>query len=264
VVKIPGDIVWERARNVSATKLNISDFQTSKLPARYRLMRRLFSYAINSSSLVIVPSTELRNLSAAWGAKNSQTEIIYNSVRISKIPNRVIDPQFDFITVARLVPWKGIESVIKEVCNLGLKLLIVGDGPERKKLETVAREFPGLVQFAGEISPGEVRNWLMKAKFFILNSSFEATSYALLEAMSLGLVPIANSGTGSEEVIQHGVTGFLCGEDTGMNLQTAISLLSQDFEKAHEMREAAWNAINEGFNLEKNYLRILDRCLREA
>jgi glycosyltransferase involved in cell wall biosynthesis len=259
VVKIPGDIVWERARNNSVTALNILDFQNSVLPIRYWVMRRLFSYSVRSASLVITPSMQLKELALKWGAAESRTEIIYNSVRLPEWPTQHTDLQFEFVTVARLVAWKGIDQIITEVCGRGYKLLVVGDGPERNALERTAEEFPNLVHFTGEVSPAEVKHWLTKAKFFVLNSTFEATSYALLEAMSLGLVPIANSGTGSEEVIVHNLNGVLCGDKNTLSLGAAVSLLTKDPGKAQEMRIAARKTIEKEFNLEKNYLRIMNR-----
>jgi glycosyltransferase involved in cell wall biosynthesis len=260
-VKIPGDIVWERARNNSVTSLNILEFQNSKLPNRYRVFRFLFSYAVRSASTVIVPSSQLKYLAISWGAHESQVEMIYNSVRLPTTPERILESQFDFVTVSRLVPWKGMDQVIKEVCAQGFKLLIIGDGPERKALEETAAEFPGLVDFTGEISANEVKNWLIKANYFILNSSFEATSYALLEAMSLGLIPIANSGTGSEEVIKHKVNGLLCGETTSFSLGNAITYLIENQEEVQIMRVNARKTIEEKFNLDENYLRIINRCI---
>lgn len=262
IVKIPGDIVWERARNNSITFLDILEFQKSKLSWKYKLFRKLFSYSIKSASLVLVPSTQLKSLALSWGALPTQTQIVYNSVRVSELLLQEEPPTYDFVTVSRLVPWKGIEQVIQNVCTQGYKLLVVGDGPQRFELERMASGFPGLVEFAGEIAVNEVPIMMKKAKYFILNSSFEATSYALLEAMGLGLVPIANEGTGSQEVIHHGVNGFLCGENNQMSLFEAIQTVMDNLQVSNLMGLSAKKTIHEKFNLEKNYELIMQSCLR--
>jgi len=261
VVKIPGDIVWERAKNNSITSMNILEFQTSKLSWKYILFRKLFSYSVKTASLVLVPSSQLEILALTWGARPAQTQLVFNSVRVSEIPISEETPTYDFVTVSRLVPWKGMEQVIQNVCTQGYKLLVVGDGPQRITLEGLASHFPGLVDFVGEIAADEVPLMLKKARYFILNSSFEATSYALLEAMSLGLVPIANEGTGSQEVIHHGVNGFLCGENNQMDLLAAIKTVMHNPEASHLMSLSARKTIQKEFNLEKNYKLIMQSCI---
>jgi len=261
IVKIPGDIVWERAKNNSVTTLDIVEFQKSRLPWRYQFFRKLFSYSLKHSSLVVVPSTQLASLALGWGADQGQIKLIHNSVEIPEVPESDSLPNFDFVTVSRLVPWKGMDQVIENVCGQGYTLLIIGDGPQREALELIGAKFPGLVEFKGEVAANRVHTEIKKAKYFILNSSFEATSYALLEAMSLGLVPIANEGTGSQEIIQHGVNGFLCGQISGMNLHDAISgVMNEDF-KMQMMRKSAEETIKENFNLETNYNLIVECCI---
>ncbi len=262
VVKIPGDIVWERARNNSITSLDILEFQAIKLSWQYILFRKLFSYSVKTASLVLVPSSQLEILALTWGARPAQTQIVFNSVRVSELPIARDVPTYDFVTVSRLVPWKGIDQVIQNVCTQGYKLLVVGDGPQRHSLEGLASQFPGLVDFVGEIPAEEVPTMLKRARYFILNSSFEATSYALLEAMSLGLVPIANEGTGSQEVIDHGVDGFLCGVKNLIDLPEAIKTIMNNSEASNLMSLLARKKIEEKFNLEKNYELIIQSCLR--
>ncbi len=67
VAKVPGDIVWERARNNKVTDLDINDFQQSELSPRYRIFRYLFTQSLKRASLVIVPSKGLLQLCISWG-----------------------------------------------------------------------------------------------------------------------------------------------------------------------------------------------------
>jgi hypothetical protein len=66
-VKIPGDIVWERARNSGLTTRNVEDFQDQKLNIRYRIFRFLFTKSITGAGKVIVPSKQLGTLCRLWG-----------------------------------------------------------------------------------------------------------------------------------------------------------------------------------------------------
>jgi glycosyltransferase involved in cell wall biosynthesis len=257
-VKIPGDIVWERARNTSRTNLSIAEFQKIKLTGAYKFFRFLFTFSLKSASQVIVPSSQLFSLAEDWGVDSSKISLIYNSV---KVPNFIENSirEYDFVTVSRLVPWKGTDEIIKEVCGMGLSLLIVGDGPERKKLLDLSVHYPGLVTFVGEVEADKVKVYLNKARYFILNSSFEATSYALIEAMALGLVPIANGETGSDEVINHGVNGFLFGGGSKMTIRDAIHALEKDKEGIQKMAIQAHRTVDVDFNLNINYCKIIQK-----
>ncbi len=67
IAKVPGDIVWERARNSKATDLDIEDYQSQRLSLKYRLFRILYSKSLKRARVVVVPSMGLYNLCLKWG-----------------------------------------------------------------------------------------------------------------------------------------------------------------------------------------------------
>lgn len=150
LTKVPGDIVWERARNNKKTTLDIDQFQTQKLDLKYAVFRFLFSFSLRKSQKVIVPSSNLRQLVSIWGISKENIVLIHNSIDLSKfVPSNRNNYEFDVVTVSRLVPWKGLEEVIS-ICNiLNLKLAIVGDGPMKSELEIFASKNSASVRFFG-------------------------------------------------------------------------------------------------------------------
>ena len=76
ISKIPGDIVWERARNNKITDLGIIDFQDSPLSWKYSVFRFLFRQSIKGSSGVIAPSKFLNSLVQGWGIEQTKIRII--------------------------------------------------------------------------------------------------------------------------------------------------------------------------------------------
>jgi glycosyltransferase involved in cell wall biosynthesis len=262
--KIPGDIVWERARNQGFTSKSIDVFQTQKLTLKFWFLRYLFSYALNNSKRVIVPSDHLGSLCRIWGVQQEKITKISNSVKSPTAPDKLgFKREFDFITVSRLVSWKGIKEVIRAVALLDARLLIVGDGPERQELEELAFQLKADVVFTGESSQREIPILLRQASSFVLNSDFEATSYALLEAQAEGLIVIANAGTGSEEIISHKLNGLLCGEKTGLSLEQAMRLTLETGEEIQFMRDAARINVAKNFNIEINYKQISNLCIHD-
>ncbi|MCM8811726.1 MAG: glycosyltransferase family 4 protein [Candidatus Omnitrophica bacterium] len=117
------------------------------------------------------------------------------------------------ISVANLLPFKGHEVLLEAVNRLrsmlDVECLIVGEGPERKRLETRCREL-GIekrVRFLG--SRPDVVNLLHDSDLFVLPSLWEPFGIAIVEAMAAGIPVVAAGGGGIPEIIQDGVNGLL-------------------------------------------------------
>ena len=157
---------------------------------------------------------------------------------------------------------KRVEDVLKVFAKVNAKipsqLLLVGDGPERQKLEELCRELDlcNRTKFIGKVR--DTQQVLEISDLFLLPSETESFGLAALEAMAVG-VPVISSNTGGiPEVNVNGVTGFLSNvgdvEDMGKN---ALYIL-EDKNRLEEFRN---NAIDQShnFNIEKvaqEYLSI--------
>jgi glycosyltransferase involved in cell wall biosynthesis len=257
VTKVPGDIVWERARNNGITDLGIDEFQSQELAWNYRMFRFLFSLSLKRSAHVIVPSAHLQKLVISWGVPSNRISLVHNSIDTEKfLPKEGIRQEIDVLTVSRLVPWKGLEQVLEVCAILGLSLGIVGDGPIRDSLESLSKKFQTEVKFFGEVEQEKLVELFQGARVFVLNSSFEATSYALIEAMSCGVVPVSNDSTGSVEVIKNEVSGILCGPSTGQTLEAALRLLFSNPELLLRMSKNARSSVQQDFNFSINFEKI--------
>ncbi|MEE4450770.1 glycosyltransferase family 4 protein [Novosphingobium resinovorum] len=121
-----------------------------------------------------------------------------------------------FIFAGRLVEDKRLEVVFEAALACAedtpgsrAQLVLLGDGPEGRRLQNVARvrDPGGIVRFPGYTA--DVYPELWKADFFISASMREGQSNALLEAMSAGLIPIIYGASGAADVVTHGETGFI-------------------------------------------------------
>jgi glycosyltransferase involved in cell wall biosynthesis len=188
------------------------------------------------ASGVICVSEDLKIIAKRLGAKN----II------------VIPPPLDFpdsegsgfdkknneiITIARLVSIKGMSYLIRAMVHVnGVKLTIVGDGPERTKLESMTRNLKlgDRVSFAGWISNrSELRRFLSQATVFVMPSLSEGIPRVLIEAMSCGLPIVATNVGGIPEFVVDGVNGLLVSPRDEIALAKAIKyvLTDTDFQK---------------------------------
>ena len=229
VSKIPGDHVWELSRNRGWTSKNIEDFQYEKLNFLQKIFRTFSNLSFKKAKIVVSPSNQLAKFAEGWGVKNEKIEIIYNCVNPDQF--NVIDApdkHYDLITICRLVPWKGLEELVESAIKLDLKLLIVGDGPLLSKLESIAYKNPANISLVGTIENNKLSEVLNSAKIFVLNSEFEATSYALIEAKMCGLPVIAKKTDGSQTLIQNGIDGFVYSPLDGFGLEGAITELIEN------------------------------------
>ncbi len=255
-VKVPGDIVWERARNNKVTKLNVAEFQLQKLNLKYRIFRKLYSNSLKRATRVVVPSRGLYNLCLNWGVKEEKLRLIYNSVEALDLIHLPTDQyEYDLVTVCRLVSWKGVDELIEYSAERNLNLVVAGDGPDRERLETLSKDLGAKVTFLGEISNQLVTQLLSKSRVFVLNSYYEGLPHALVEARVAGMVTVGRAGTGSEEVINDDVDGYLIRSDRPLDATIDIARAS-DGKLTQFAQRARLDSLAR-FNKEHNFNEIL-------
>ncbi len=258
-LKIPGDIVWEHATNNFRTHSNIMDFQSQKLSFKYSIFRFIYSKSLQRAKKVIVPSIQLRELCLIWGVQPTRIELVNNSISLDVFSDsKLKERDIDVLTVTRLVSWKNVDKIIEVCSNLNLSLFIVGDGPEKSSLVNLSKELGANVVFCGSLPQRDLPAIYNRSKMFVLNSTFEATSYSLLEARASGCLSIANLGTGSEQVINHEVDGLLADPNDRHSLQKLIVFCLKNPEKVESMIDNAQRRIGSEFNTEINFKKIFE------
>jgi glycosyltransferase involved in cell wall biosynthesis len=133
------------------------------------------------------------------------------------------------ISVMRLAPRKRpghllrmIERVHHQVPpGVRLRAVIIGEGPERAKLEkTVAeRGLGSVVELTGRLSRDEIRQQFARADVFVAPANLESFGIAALEARCAGLPVVAKARTGIREFVGHGTEGLLAESDADMVAQ---------------------------------------------
>ena len=119
---------------------------------------------------------------------------------------------YDVVVCARLVANKGILNVIKAMADLPQALLlVVGDGPDRARLEAIAKslKIDDRVKFSGWLPEiQDVYGAIQSGKVFVMNSKSEGGPRIALEAMALGM-PIVTTKVGvMPDVIKDGQNGI--------------------------------------------------------
>jgi glycosyltransferase involved in cell wall biosynthesis len=156
--------------------------------------------------------------------------------------------------IGRLVPVKNIKSLLKAMRLVvkecpRIKLLLIGDGPERNELEKIVIEngLQSFVFFTG--FRDDARDFLAEADIFVLPSYYEGISIALLEAMSAGLPSVITNVGGNSEVIIHNENGFLYPSGDVNSLSNYIIKLYQNTSLRKDMGEKAKERVNKYFSI---------------
>lgn len=177
------------------------------------------------------PSTEeyLRNLGVSAFIETIPTGISMEDYRywtqeqIGLLRNRYVGgDELLLITVSRMAKEKNLDFLIdglakvKERTKTSFKCLLIGDGPERERLEekTAVLGLKDLAVFTGNIPPRDVSLHYLAADFFVFASTSETQGMVLVEAMAGGCPVVAVRASGVHDVIRDGYNGFMVPEST--------------------------------------------------
>lgn len=251
LVRIPGDYAWEQGVQRAGITDTIDVFQTKHYSFFIEVLRRVQKYVVQRAHTVIVPSEYLGSIARGWGVHTPVR--IYNGVELPLVPTvpEARPEGFVVVSVGRLVPWKGMEGIIRAVSReKKWTLVLVGDGPERTRLEDVVRQTGAHVRFTGMLPRTEVLGWMKSADVFVINSEYEGLSHQLLEAMALGARIIATNIGGNPELIRDKEEGLLTPPHDEVALHTALLRISNDAQLAWARGSAAAKRVEE-FSIDK-------------
>ncbi|QDV18620.1 Putative glycosyltransferase EpsF [Gimesia panareensis] len=217
--------------------------------------RLQFALASRLADRVIPVSDDTGNRcrEVGWLSQSKVTRI-WNGIDVDRFAFSGPAAQMRAITVSRLSPEKDLATLLKAVRLVKetipeFELMIVGDGPERKKLEqiTAALHLESRVRFLGERN--DVPDLLTQAGFYVSSSLTEGISLTLLEAMSVGLPIVATSVGGNPEIVQQPDTGLLVPSANAALLSDAICEMCSQPDKWLAMGQAARERVEQHFNV---------------
>ncbi len=162
--------------------------------------------------------------------------------------------------IATLRSWKGHKYLLKAIAELDdprIRLVIVGDGPQRDKLNrlTVELGLTRTVRFAGQ--QRDVVPWLQALDVFALPSyANEGVSQAVMQAMSVGLPVITTPIGSSADVIKSGLTGVLVPPKDSKALAQAIRKLVDSPQEAGRLGDGARSFALDNCGIERMITRM--------
>ncbi|MEM2717023.1 MAG: glycosyltransferase family 4 protein [Archaeoglobaceae archaeon] len=168
--------------------------------------------------------------------------------------------------VGRLVAYKGVSTLIKAMAEVqkevDAKLVIVGDGEDKKRFEKLAEKLNVKAVFTGRVPKKDVVYWMQKARVLVLPSfsRLEAFGIVLLEAMACSTPVLGANTPGVAEVASYG--GFTFKNNSEL-VEIINELLSND-QLATKLGKMGRKAVEKKFNwntvvneIEKIYFELL-------
>lgn len=255
VVKLVADEAYERERRAGRFGGTLEQFQAEGGGLRVRFLRATRTAALRRAQRVLVPSAYLREIALGWGLDPDRTAVIPNPA--PAVPSRPTREEaraalgvegLALGVAGRLTPQKALGDTLEALARVpGVRLLVLGGGPERAALE---RRAAGLgvsdrVRFLGTGTRDDVITLFRAVDVALVTSAWENLPHTLLEALAAGTPVIATEVGGIPEVLRDGENGLLVPAGDVDALAAAIDRLVHDDALRASLAAAAAPSVEE-------------------
>ncbi len=228
----------------------------------FAIPRRLIRWAVRRAGACISVSRALADELVSLGAAKASLHVLRNGVDLERFRPMEIKTaranlgwpdQPTLLAVGNLLENKGHHLSIEALRQLPqYRLMIVGKGPERQALESLATRLgvAERVVFAGEIPQSELYRYFSAVDASILASAREGWPNVLLESMACGTPVIATRVWGTPEIVKAPEAGRLAADRSASGLADAVRDLMDNYPDRSAVRTYAegfsWNATSIG------------------
>lgn len=188
-------------------------------------------FGIGSSGAKAALSYERRNLTRASASVFTTKELAERAVErhglnrsnVHIIPNYIVpsawEPgwrkinngeMFQFCFFGRFTAQKNLDVFLEATASFPVAVTLIGDGPEKGKLEGIVEKLSLNVKFIERQSQRDLTKWLNDSDAFVLPSLYEGHPKALLEMMAFGIPVLVADSPGIREHVERDSTGVVC------------------------------------------------------
>ncbi|MGB7341352.1 MAG: glycosyltransferase family 4 protein [Phototrophicaceae bacterium] len=177
---------------------------------------------------------------------------------VYKVPNYVDTEHFaplnipkavDITYVGRLHPEKNVQALLEAIEHQNVTCRIIGGGQQLEAFQARFGTLDGRLDFVGQVAQSDLPRYLNETRIFVMPSLYEGHPKAVIEAMSCGTAVIGTDVNGTREVINHGLTGWLCATDSD-NIGAAIATLMADEALRQSIGKNARDYVLNNYNLD--------------
>jgi glycosyltransferase involved in cell wall biosynthesis len=254
---------------------DVPGFLPEQLATYHKLTRPLIHKIWRESLKPVANSEGLKRL-AQQSAPQMDIATIPNGIdteRYHPSLNGAARPRVRLLFVGRLSVQKDLPTLIDALSHVvrqtpNVELHIVGDGPERARLQRMVseRHLSDRVTFRGWVNKDRIAECYQNADAFVLPSRYEGMPNVVLEAMACGLPIVATDIAGCEELVQENVNGYLVPVGDSDALAARLTALVSDPALRQRMGSASRHAAlaRDWTSVARQYLELAQSLLGDA
>jgi len=188
-----------------------------------------------------------------WKTYRREAQVLYPPVAVDRFHPGGDRDDF-YLTVSRFVPYKRVDLTVQAFNQLGLPLVVIGDGADWKRVKAIAQ--PN-VKLLGRQPDAIVEDYLQRCKAFVFSAE-EDFGITLVEAQAAGAPVIAFGKGGATETVIPGKTGILFPHQTVESLMEAVQYFESGglITDCEQLRQNAERFAPERFRQE--FLKIVE------
>jgi glycosyltransferase involved in cell wall biosynthesis len=220
-----------------------------------RRLEALYLQVLKRADLVVVVGTETKRYLASHGVPSDRIHVISSKIDPRRFSPAPEPRDYDVILTAQLIKRKRVDLFLHVVATLTrqhphIRAAVLGEGPLRGELERLARSLgiDDRVDFLGFHE--ETERFYNRAKVFVLTSSAEGLSLAMVEAMACGLPVVVPAVGDLADVVRNGETGYLIEGSDRHAFVSAIHSLLEDEALRRTCGDAARATILRGYTVD--------------
>jgi glycosyltransferase involved in cell wall biosynthesis len=240
VAKLVSDPAFERAQRYGLFRGTLEEFQTESAAA-VTALRYARTLALSQARTIVVPSEYLAGIARGFGVDPGRILVVSNPA-----PDVILSTKSPrsntFVYAGRLTRAKALGTAIDAFARVpAARLIVVGDGPERRALEQRAHAagLDGRITFLGAQPRARVLEELGNAWASVLSSDWENLPHAAVESLAVGTPVVATRVGGVPEVVHDDVNGLLVPSGSPEALADALARLVDDEQLRQRLADAA-------------------------
>jgi glycosyltransferase involved in cell wall biosynthesis len=232
-------IAWARRRDIPVVLLVESHDLGPRARWRRAVKEAVVPRLVRRAAAFLAVGSAARDSLVRHGADPQSVRIFANTIditgwegRVSEARRNRSDEDVLVISVARLAPEKGLDTLIRAVAEAGvarLRLVVAGAGPERSALESLAARLGVRADFRGAVPRDALVDLYVEADIFALLSRHEPWGVVVNEAAATGLPLVLSDRVGAaHDLLRDGENGFVVRADDAAAAATALQRLADD------------------------------------
>jgi len=265
VAKLVSDPAYERARRYGLFEGTLEEFQR---PASRRVeaLKRARTRALSRARALVVPSAYLAEIAGGWGLDRSRLRVLPNPA--PAVAGIVPSPQAagTFTFVGRLTRQKALEVAFAAVAKVpAARLVVIGDGPDRERLELLARDSGagGRIELRGALSRVDALAVVAGSEAALLTSDWENFPHSAVEALAVGVPVVSTAVGGVPEIVRDGENGLLVPAGDVDAVASALTRVLHEEGLRSRLSGGARPSV-EALSVEETYGRLAEILARVA